>query len=432
MLTWLLLFFPLWWALGLGGVIFFVAAVPMAVSLWRRRSVEVPPGFGVWLVFCGIVVVSLIGIGLHPEGTLAPHSSGLILGAGFRIVGYVSVSVICLYAVNLTEREFSRRALINLFAATAVITVVGGIVGTVAGTFEFTSPLEALLPASLDRDNFVQSLVHPQAAQVMNFLGYDTPRPAAPWGYTNTWGNMLAITAPWLAVAVLSFRVGAKAKVFAYATLAIALVPAIYSMNRGLWLNLAVAGVLAAVRLGIIGRWWPLVGLVAVTAVALLAIAVTPLGQVVAVRAANGHSDDGRTYATVQAMSKLPSSPVLGFGSTRQTAGSGDSIAVGPTDSCPRCGGRTLGGNGQLWQVLFAHGIAGGALYVGFFGVILWRFRRDHSAIGIVGSIVMVMSLTSMFYYNALVAPLVVTMLCYALLWRNERDARLGEAGGAA
>ncbi|ADD40659.1 O-antigen ligase family protein [Stackebrandtia nassauensis] len=421
-LTWLLLFFPLWWALGLGGLIFFIVAVPMAISLLRRDRVEIPPGFGIWLLFCLVVLVSAVAIGLTPEGTMAGSWTGRVFGVAFRLVGYASATIICLYTVNLSESDFPRRRLVNLLAATGVITVVGGLLGTVAGHLEFTSPMEALLPESLASDQFVQSLVHPQAAQVMDFLGYETPRPAAPWGYTNTWGNMLAIAAPWIAVAVACYPVRPRVKYAAVAILAVALIPTVYSMNRGLWLNLAVAGVFVAVRFLACGRWWPLTVLAVTGVVALAAVLVTPLGQIVAARAANGHSDDGRGYATMRALAAVPESPILGFGSTRQTVGSGESIAVGPTKECPRCGGRTLGGNGQLWQVLFAHGVTGALAFVGFFVAVLWRFRRDHSAIGIVASVVMVLSLTSMFYYNALVAPLVITLLCYALLWRNERD----------
>ncbi|MGH8791694.1 MAG: hypothetical protein ACRDXX_03505 [Stackebrandtia sp.] len=431
LLTWLLLFFPAWWLLGLGGLIFPMFAALMAVSLARRRSIEVPPAFGVWLAFCAVMLVSLAALGADPPGTVAGSLLGHVPGAGYRVVGYFSVTVILLYAVNLSEREFSRRRLINLLAWLGVITVGGGIFGVVAGYWETTSLVEALLPNKVAADGFVQSLVHPQASQVMDFLGYETPRPAAPWGYTNTWGNMLAICGPWLAVAAfcVSERTNGRGKtrpsvrLAAAAILAIALIPTVYSMNRGLWLNLAVAGVFIAARLFLAGRVWPVgvLGLVGVLATA--AVLVTPLGQVVAARLDNPHSDDGRAYSSVQAVeTTMRHSPVLGFGSTRKTVGSGSSIAVGPTDDCPRCGGRTLGGNGQLWQVLFAHGFAGAFLYVGFFCRVLWRFRRDHSAVGIVGSVVMLLSLTSMFYYNALLAPLAATMLCYALLWRNERD----------
>jgi hypothetical protein len=144
--------------------------------------------------------------------------------------------------------------------------------------------------------------------------------------------------------------------------------------------------------------------------------------HIVSARLDNGHSDDGRAFSSERAVELVVEySPVLGFGSTRKTLGSGASIAVGPTPECPRCGARTLGGNGQLWQVVFAHGFAGIATYLAFLLGVLWRFRSDHSPVGIAGSAVLALSLLSMFYYNALVTPLLLTLLSYVLLASNER-----------
>ena len=42
-LTALLVLYPLWWALGMGTLAVFLLAVPMALQLWRRRPVLVPP-----------------------------------------------------------------------------------------------------------------------------------------------------------------------------------------------------------------------------------------------------------------------------------------------------------------------------------------------------------------------------------------------------
>lgn len=422
LLTWLLLFYPVWWVLGLGGLIFYVIAVPMAVSLARRRSIEIPPAFGIWLAFCAVVMVSMTALALNPAGTVAEDWWGRIPGALYRAAGYGCVTVIALYAVNLTEAQFPRRRLVNLLAWTAVVTIAGGLLGTFWGDLEFTSPVEALLPQRVASDGFVQSLVHPQAAQVMDFLGYESPRPAAPWGYTNTWGNVLAICLGWLVVAAFCFPVHRHWRVLSLACLAVAVIPTVQSMNRGVWFNLALSALVIALRMTFIGRPWALGALALAGTIGLGTILVTPLGATVMARLDNPHSDDGRGFATSEAVGALTESPVLGFGSTRKAIGSGDSIAIGPTHDCPRCGGRTLGGNGQLWQVLFAHGLAGAVTYIGFFCAVLWRFRRDHSAIGIVGSVVMLLSLTSMFYYNALVAPAVLTMLVYALMWRNLRD----------
>src|SRR6185312_15293983 len=95
--------------------------------------------------------------------------------------------------------------------------------------------------------------------------------------------------------------------------------------------------------------------------------------------------------------------------------------------NCERCGSFTIGGNGQLWQLLYAHGLLGTGAYLGFFLFGLWRFRRDNSAIGIAGSAAIVASLAAMFWYNALVTPLAWTFCAYALLWRNDVSKRASE-----
>ena len=131
-----------------------------------------------------------------------------------------------------------------------------------------------------------------------------------------------------------------------------------------------------------------------------------------------------RGYLTGKAVSGALESPVVGYGSTRSTLGGRQSIAVGQKADCPRCGNFTIGGNGQLWQLLYAHGFTGTASYLGFFAYGLWRFRRDVTPVGLAGGAALLSSLVAMFWYNALVTPLAFTMLGYALLWRNERAVR--------
>ena len=421
-LTWLLAAYPLWWALGLGVLVIPLVAAVAAVRLLRRRTIAVPPAFGWWLLFLLTVALSLANLGVDPPGTVPGSWISNLPGATFRLGFYCCCTLVALWAFNLTaEGRYPRQRLIRLLAWLFVVTVAGGLLGTFAGGLEYTSPVEALLPDSVARDGFVQSLVHPSTAQTMDFLGYETPRPSAPWGYTNTWGNNFAITAVWMVVAVFFMRLGTRWRIAATALLAVSLVPAVYSMNRGLWLGLAAIAVFAAVRMLLSGRPAGMLALAAAACAALLLIALTPLGTVVQARMENGHSDDGRAFSSERAAElTLEHSPVLGFGSTRKTLGSGDSIAIGPSPECPRCGGRTLGGNGQLWQVLFAHGLAGLLTYVGFITAALWRFRSDHSPVGIAGSAALGLSLLSMLYYNALVTPLLLTLLSYVLLSTND------------
>jgi len=419
----LLLLYPLWWALGLGVLIFPLLAVPMLLVLARAhsggRAVRLPPGFGLWLVFLAVTLAGLYLLDVDPAGTVRGSAVDRLVGAMFRIGQYASLTVLLLYAGNLTDAELPRRRLVRLLGWLFVVTVAGGLLGVFAGRFEFTSPVELLLPGRLRSDGFVQSLVHPYAAQIMDVGAGETPRPAAPWGYTNTWGNNFCLLIVWFVVAARGRATRARTRVFALACLAVAVLPVVHSLNRGLWIGLGVAAGYVALRLALGGRLWA-IGAVA-TAAALLAgaLAVTPLGQVVGDRLDNGKSNGVRRYLTEQAVSGLAESPVIGFGSTRTTLGGRNSIAVGESPTCARCGNFTIGGNGQLWQLLYAHGLVGTAAYVGFFGYGLWRFRRARTPIAIAASCAIVVSFTAMFWYNALVTPLAFTFLAYSLLWRD-------------
>jgi hypothetical protein len=111
---------------------------------------------------------------------------------------------------------------------------------------------------------------------------------------------------------------------------------------------------------------------------------------------------------------------MIGYGGTRNTIGGRQSITVGESAGCERCGNFTVGGNGQLWQLMYSHGAAGTLGYLGFFAYGLWRFRRDRTPVGLAGSAAIVTSFSAMLWYNALVTPLAFMFLAYALLWRND------------
>ena len=421
----MLALYPLWWALGLGVLIFPIMAAPMLVLLVRRRAagrpLRLPPGFGWWALFLAAVVISIAALGADPPGTVAEHAGDRLIAVLYRLVMYLSLTVLLLYAGNLTEDELPRRRLVKLLGWLFVVTVAGGLLGMVAGRFEFTSPVEWLLPSGIRNKGFVQSLVHPYAAQIMDLVGGAKPRPAAPWGYTNTWGNNFCLLAGWLVVAAWASG-RTRAKVFALICLAVSIVPAVVSLNRGLWIGLGVLVIYVSARYVLLGKLW-IIGALAVSAAALtVALVASPLGDVVSARLDNGKSNGVRSFLVERALDGVADSPVIGYGSTRNTLGGRNSITVGESAGCERCGNFTVGGNGQLWQLLYAHGAAGTIGYLGFFAYGLWRFRRDRSAIGIAGSAALVTSFSAMLWYNALATPLAFMVLAYALLWRNSRE----------
>jgi hypothetical protein len=421
-----LLFYPLWWALGLGVLIFPMMAVPMAIALIRAhaggRPVRLPPGFALWAMFLAVVVISIGALGADPPGTVPGTATGRLLAVLFRLGEYLSLTVLLVYAGNLAESELPRRRLVRLLGWLFVVTVAGGLLGVFAGHFAFTSPVELLLPHGVRAKGFVQSLVHPYAAQVMDLVGENTPRPAAPWGYTNTWGNNFCLLVVWFVAAVWGAATAIRTRVLALACLAVSVVPVVISLNRGLWIGLAVSAGYVAVRLAVAGRVWVIGALVAAALALGGAVAVTPLGAIVAARLDNGKSNGVRSYLMQRAIDGVARSPVIGFGSTRTTTGGRNSITVGESADCERCGNFTVGGNGQLWQLLFAHGLLGTGAYLSFFGYGLWRFRRDRSPIGLAGGAAIAGSFAATLWYNALVTPLAFAFLAYALLWRNDEN----------
>jgi hypothetical protein len=159
--------------------------------------------------------------------------------------------------------------------------------------------------------------------------------------------------------------------------------------------------------------------LAVVTAVLALAVALSPLGGLVEQRLQTGHSNEIRQSMAGAAVDIAKQSPIVGFGSTRDTIGSEASIAVGPTPDCPRCGGRVIGSTGQFTLLLVAQGFLGLFLYVSFLVFTLWRFRSDHSPLGIAAWVVILLELFFGFFYTALLMPLAITFCSIGLLCRN-------------
>ena len=423
------LFFPIWWALGLGTLIFVVMAVPMAVHLSRRRPVRLPPGFGLWALFLVWLVAGWFMLSSNPVGTVTGTVPGRSLAWGLRFANYVSLTVMLLYVGNLTERELPRRRVIGLMAWMFAVTVAGGMAGILAPDLNFSSPLELVLPHSIAANQYVQSIVHPATSQVQDVLGYAAPRPKAPFEYTNYWGNNLSMTGLWFvtlaALGGLARRAAVRWSVLIVG-LGLAVVPAIWSLNRGMWIGVGLSVGYLSVRLALQRRFGLLVAIVASSVVLLALIPLTPLGGVITGRLDNPRSNQIRSSLSEQTIALVNQSPILGYGSTRTSMGSPESLAVGRSAQCPRCGNFIVGSNGQLWQLLVSVGYPGTALYFLFFGYGIWRFRRDRSAIGVAGSLSLFLACFYALFYNAVPSPLAFYLVGFAMLWRNEKDT-MGE-----
>ena len=296
--------------------------------------------------------------------------------------------MILLYAGNLTEEEFPRRRLVRQLGWLFVVVVAGGLLGTFAPHVRVhLAGGDAAAAERSPQNGFVRSLVHPASAQLQEVLGFTSPRPAAPFGYTNTWGNALPCCSAGSSLSWIEDAGRGPPDRRRRRSSPLAAVPVVYSLNRGLWIGLGAGR-------GLHGRPAGAARAAARSSarsssarvIAGVIVLASPLGaDHRGAASTTRRATRSATFTIDRTLEVLEESPVLGFGSTRAALGSSNSIAVGADADCPRCGNPTLGSNGQLWLLLIAQGIGGAVLYIGFFVRSLWAFRRDRTPIGDAG-----------------------------------------------
>jgi hypothetical protein len=429
----LLLGYPVWWAMGIAPLVWSIFAIPMLVQLYRRRPIKLPPMFWAWALFLVLVAISALMINVKAPDTIPVNSgAGHYIAYAIRLFNYVSVTVVMVYTGNLTEKELPRLRLIRWLSVVFIVTVIGGLAGTFAPHFGYDSPLAKIMPSSLQAIDFVQQFTHIATAQIQTVLGY--PRPSAPFEYANAWGNNYSMLLIWFVIGWLLYASNGR-RLVALGILVISIIPVVYSQNRGMWLGLVLGVGYIAVRLALLRRYAVLFALVAGMTVAGAVIAFSPLENVVVARIATPHSNEVRGSLSIESLKVAASSPVIGYGSTRSTIGSDKSATIGQSPGCPRCGNRVIGSTGQLWLLLVAQGFVGAILYLLFLFQGVIRYWRDRSAVGIGGTLVLLLGVFYSLFYTSVVSPLAITLMGLALLWRNDqarREQRAAEAEAEA
>lgn len=409
---------PLWWVLGLQEFAFLIFTLPMALTLVRQTHLRVPRGFGVWLLFLVWLISGVFVLQVDAPGAVPGNSAGRYLTFTYRALWYLCATIVLLYIGN-TRKTLPTRRITRALSYMFVVLVAGGLLGVLLPHLQFPSLLEMALPRSLATNGFIKSLIHPASAQVQDFLGYAEARPSAPFTFTNEWGLAIACTLPFFVIEWLRRGAGWR-RVVAPLVLAAAAIPIVSSLNRGMWLALIASGLFVVVRLAVMGRGRALAGLTVCLLLGAGLVAVSPLGSLIVDRLETPHSNQGRTnLGTLTAESALSGSPVIGFGSTRDVQGNFVSIAAGATAQCPKCSPPPLGTQGQLWLLLFATGLGGTLLYVGFLLIQAMTHLRLPSPTAIAANCVLVSQFVTMPVYGAVGPGLFLGMIAIGLLWRE-------------
>jgi O-antigen ligase len=211
------------------------------------------------------------------------------------------------------------------------------------------------------------------------------PRPSAPFLYTNNWGNVYSLLLPFVIVYLLQVRGERRFGLLAL-MLPISAIPAALTLNRGMFLGIAVAISYVALRLAMRGKLRALTTLALVTVIGVLAIQLSPLQERLDARlGGETNSNTDRTSLYVQSLQLIPQSPLFGFGGPRDP--------VTPTAA-------PVGTQGQVWLLLVSHGPIAALCFVGFFVVAFYRIRRRSDPMGVACATVMLVGSMELFYYG--------------------------------
>ncbi|MGO1236353.1 MAG: O-antigen ligase family protein [Microbacterium gubbeenense] len=368
--------FPLWWAFGTAEMMWIPLAGVMAVLLARRGDVRIPQGFGVWLLFLVMVAISVIGI----------DTPGRLIGFGLRAAQYVAVTVAFVYVFN-ARRTISPQWILGLLTIFWLYVVAGGFLGIAAPEFSFRTPLAFIVPSGLQSNELIQEMIvrratqwNPDAWAVLD------PRPSAPFLYTNGWGLAYSMLLPLVIEYAYRMRRDLRFAALIIA-LPISVVPAVFTLNRGMFLGLGVAAAYAIVRAMLAGRGRAFLGLIAVCGVGVACAVALGAADRVLGRVETSSSTEDRAHLYEETFLRTLESPLFGFGAPRPSW----------TEGAP-----SAGTQGHVWMVMFSHGFPALALFLAALAWFAWRTARaQHGRISAI-HIVQVVLLVEVFYYGAL------------------------------
>jgi len=389
--------YPLWWALGIDVFLWLGLTLPIVAWLWGRRNVLMPPGAGWWTLFVGWVVLSgsqLAGVDDFPSFV-------------FRLSIYIAAGIWFVYAANLSAEGNANR-IARAFLWFFAFLVFAGLFALLTPVTDFVTPFERVLPRSISSIPFVNQMIHGHVSQVHDFIGFAVARPAAPFAFTNEWGSAVGLLAPVAVFAVTRLPAGPK-RVAGYALLVLALFPAIYSLNRGLWLSIAFALGYVALRALLRGRPRPFMNLVGIALVVAALFVLTPLGDLASSRLETGHSDARRTSLVEQSLDGIAEAPIVGHGGPR--------VNPEEPDRAP------IGTHGQIWLLGYSHGIPAVVLFLlTMVAILMGTWRANEDELGFWVNAVVFVAIVQMFFYSLIPVQLQFIMILSGISLAQARE----------
>ncbi|TQK71266.1 O-antigen ligase family protein [Nocardioides sp. SLBN-35] len=387
---------PLWWASGLLDVVTIPFALLMAWLLTRAHGVRVPRGFGWWLLYCAWALASVV---------MLDRAVGVVL-FGYRWLLCVAAGVIFAYVFN-ARATLTSRYLSGTLTLWFLYVALGGCLGLLAPTGSLRTPLHHLLPAAARGNELVgQMTIRPFAQYNPGGFLEVSPRPTAPFLYTNNWGSVYSLLAPFVVVYLLHTwrtRRGAAVAVLLVAST----IPAFLTLNRGMFVSLGIA-VAYLVGRAVLARNLRIVAVVALAAtLGVVLFNLLPISERLGMRLnedAQGTSNTTRISLYEQSLSAVASSPLLGH-----------ATPIPPANPLEP----SVGTQGQLWMLLVSHGPVAAFAWITFFLAMYARGRRRGDPIGVAACTTLLVGTVQLLFYGMLPYGLPLLMIAAAVAARG-------------
>jgi hypothetical protein len=333
-------------------------------------------------------------------------NTGRMIAWAWRASFYMAGTVIFLYIVNVPDWKVSIRSIVNALAFYWILIVFGGWLGVLFPNVSLASPMQYLLPHGFLHNQYVFEHVHLQFAEVQHFLGFPVGRPETFFPYTNAWGSSFAMLTPFAICAMTQAKARAWRRTLQI-SMALSLVPVVFSLNRGLWLSLGIGIVYATIRFGMRGDFRQVGRVLAVIAILAAVVSLSPLGDLAQGRFQHKTGDAGRIQRDQEAQQRLLESPLLGFAAPLPSSD--------PTQS-------SVGTESEIFLLVFSHGIPGLGLWMLWFFYTLFRSARWRSPWAFWAHVSLLIALIQVPYYEIterLPIMLVAAAIAYRVMMRG-------------
>lgn len=385
--------FPLVWAMGMMQFAPTILAAAMIVLMVMRRHVLVHSTMWIWfaLMFWGLICI------------VSVDTASEFLGWFQRYMNIFNVGIYTLYFFNARERIPNHLMLGGLLTIWFTVVILGYL-ALAFPDFRLPTPMSFILPGALLNNELVKDYVLPPMAEVQWPWGAEVAyiRPSAPFPYANSWGLAYALLTP-VVFAVMTGVHSKKIQLGLGFAVALSLVPAVATSNRGMFIGLGSAFAYVLFRLLLKGDWRALgIGAMLGVSVVTYLMVSGAVGDILG-RQEYSDSTGGRASLYELTFEYTLRSPLVGYGTSKMA----DSVGV------------SMGTQGQVWALMFCFGFVGLGLFLLYVVSVLINTWNIASITGMWVHSVIVAALAVVFFYSFDVIQLTVLMLSVALMMRS-------------